>query len=55
MFNKNLNNNWLASSEDKTGKKNKKTNLVWFAIKLLIRFGYYICKILEFFSQESSR
>lgn len=56
MFNKNLSNNWLASSEENTDKKNdKKKSLIWFVIKELIRIGYYICKILEFFSQDSSR
>lgn len=54
MFNKNLSNNWLASSEEKAGKKNNKKNLIWFVIKVLILIGSYICKIFEFFSQDSS-
>ena len=53
MFKKNLNNDWLASSEEKAGKKNDKKNLIWFVIKELIHFGCYICKILEFFSRNS--
>lgn len=53
MFEKNLNNNWLASSDDKTDKKNNRKNLIWFMIKGLIQIGYYICKILKFFSQDS--
>jgi hypothetical protein len=53
MFNKNLSNNWLASQEE-TGKKSKKMNLFWFLIKELIRLGYYVCKFLEFFNQDST-
>ncbi len=54
MFKKNLNDNWLASSNDKTEKKNNKRNFLWFWIKKLIILGLFTCKILAFFSSESS-
>lgn len=48
------NDNWLASSDDKTetGKKSKKRSVVWTLVKELIRIGYYICKIIEFFDED---
>ena len=52
---KDINNNWLAPSdnelrpEEKKEEKSTKKTLVWVVIKELIRTGYYICKIIEFF------
>lgn len=54
---KDLNNDWLATQKSKAELKkqerNKKITLGWGIFKGLVRTGYYICKIIEFFDASS--
>lgn len=54
MFKRNdLNNFWLAPSDDKTDEKKEKRRPAWVWIKRLIKLGCFILKILDFFNQDS--
>lgn len=53
MFSKkDLNNNWLASNDSEEGKKKNKRGLTWAILKKVIRWGYWIYKILDYFLSD---